>query len=481
MRLLLSLYFFILAIIQGGLLCGVFFYYRAKLTIRPGQYWISSLFFSVIALTTFGIGVLSVADTVNPKINFSISNTLFYIAAALQALFFSSLNRSVGRKQFIVVAISTLIFFGVFEVMRSAGTYESRTIFLASVMSLLFLWQITELKIKRRRNPSIALRLLQYSSTLELLFNIYRIFFLLSSSTIIRDVSEVPQILILITIGQLVVNTLSYIFIVAYWAERISIDNYQKRAENAKIKSLLQERELLIGSLLKANKTAATGALSASIAHELNQPLAATSINIQYLQKRLADGDLSPEVQKEILDTLLIDNQRAANIIHSLRGIFSDQKVVVGAVVFATLLDSIVEILKPELMAQKIQLIIDLDPKLSINGNRDELQQVLLNLLGNSIEALSSSDKAARFISIRGHYISEGVELCVVDNGPGVPQPRQDQLFELLTGNKSQGMGLGLWLCKHIITRHGGRIFYRDAEAGGAEFVTILPLKSPLQ
>ena len=480
MKLLISLYFFILAIIQAGLLLGVFFYYRAKLTVRPGQFWIPSLFFSVLALTTFGIGILWVEDVMNPQFNFTVSNTLFYIAAALQALFFSSLNRVVSKKEFIAFGISALIFFGTFEAMRVAGTYESRTIFLASIMSLLFLWQIIQLKIKRKRNPSIALRLLQYLSFIEMALNLYRIFFLFSSSTVISMVSEIPQILILITVGILLINTLSYIFTVAYWAERISIDNYQKRVENTEIKSLLDERELLIASLLKANKTSVTGALSASIAHELNQPLAATSLNIQYLQKKLADGDLSTATQVEILNTLMVDNQRSASIIRSLKGIFSDKKVGVERFIFPNLMESIVSILKPELTAQKIQLKLSLDPELRIQGNRDELQQVMLNLVGNAIQALNTNNQSLKIISIKGRYISEGTEISVTDNGIGVPLSSQEHLFDLLTGSKSKGMGLGLWLCKHIITRHGGKIFYQDAENGGAQFVIRLPLKSPL-
>ena len=480
MKLLISLYFFILAIIQAGLLLGVFFYYRAKLTVRPGQFWIPALFFSVLALSTFGIGILWVEDVMNPQFNFTVSNTLFYIAAALQALFFSSLNRVVSKKEFIAFGISALIFFGTFEAMRVAGTYESRTIFLASIMSLLFLWQIIQLKIKRKRNPSIALRLLQYLSFIEMALNLYRIFFLFSSSTVISMVSEIPQILILITVGILLINTLSYIFTVAYWAERISIDNYQKRVENTEIKSLLDERELLIASLLKANKTSVTGALSASIAHELNQPLAATSLNIQYLQKKLADGDLSTATQVEILNTLMVDNQRSASIIRSLKGIFSDKKVGVERFIFPNLMESIVSILKPELTAQKIQLKLSLDPELRIQGNRDELQQVMLNLVGNAIQALNINNQSPKIISIKGRYISEGTEISVTDNGMGVPLSSQEHLFDLLTGSKSKGMGLGLWLCKHIITRHGGKIFYQNAENGGAQFVIRLPLKSPL-
>jgi signal transduction histidine kinase len=293
-------------------------------------------------------------------------------------------------------------------------------------------------------------------------------------------VSEIPQILILITVGILLINTLSYIFTVAYWAERISIDNFKKRLENKEIKSLLDERELLIGSLLKANKTSVTGALSASIAHELNQPLAASSLNIQFLQKKLAEDDLSSAIHAQVLDALMVDNRRATSIIRSLRGIFSDQKVDVERIIFSDLIESILRILKPELTVQNIQLKFSLDPELRIHGNRDELQQVMLNLVGNAIQALSIIDQPHKIITIKGRYTPEGAEISVIDNGIGVPISFQENLFDLLAGSESKGMGLGLWLCKHIITRHGGNIFYQNAENGGAQFVIRLPLKSPL-
>ena len=143
-------------------------------------------------------------------------------------------------------------------------------------------------------------------------------------------------------------------------------------------------------------------------------------------------------------------------------------------------MESIFSILKPELTAQNIQLKLSLDPELRIQGNRDELQQVMLNLVGNAIQALNTNNQSPKIISIKGRYISEGTEISVTDNGMGVPISSQEHLFDLLTGSKSKGMGLGLWLCKHIITRHGGKIFYQDAENGGAQFVIRLPLKSPL-
>jgi signal transduction histidine kinase len=321
---------------------------------------------------------------------------------------------------------------------------------------------------------------LQYLSVIGLALDIYRIAFLFLLPTTFIHISEGPQELILITVGQMVANTLAYIFIVANWAERISIDNYRKRLENTEIRTLLEERELLVGSLLKANKTSATGALSASIAHELNQPLAATSLNIQLLQKKLAKGDLGPSTQKEVFATLLSDNERAASIIRSLKSIFSDQDVSVESVSFPNLLNSIVTILNPELKSKEIQLNLDIDPELSMRGNPDELRQILMNLLGNAIQALSEIKISPKIIAIKGRYTLEGIEIAVADNGVGIPDKYQEALFELLTGSKTKGMGLGLWLCKHIVTRHGGRIFYRKAKEGGAEFVIILPLISPL-
>lgn len=100
----------------------------------------------------------------------------------------------------------------------------------------------------------------------------------------------------------------------------------ETNAENDRVTELLHEKEILIASLIKANKTATTGALSASLAHELNQPLGASNINIQFLRMKLGKNELNPEVEAEMLATLQSDNERASNIIQSLRSIFLEGK-----------------------------------------------------------------------------------------------------------------------------------------------------------
>jgi signal transduction histidine kinase len=388
MKLMLAIYFFILAIIQMGLFFGISHYYRSQNLVRPSPYWMNSLLVSILGLIIFGAGIVTIEDVAKPEFNFTVANTLLYIAIGLQAIFCYSLNQPISKILKIGFFISVILFLIVFEFMRVHSTFEVRTTFMCMVASVFYIWQILEIRRKRKQISSNQLTYLQYASKAELFFAIGRMAILVAGTFTIRQVDQIPQFLILFTIAQLVMNTLSYIAIGGYWAEQITIANVKSHLENEEIKALLKEREALIGSLLKANKTASTGALSASIAHELNQPLGASSLNIQFLQKKLADGDLDPSVQSEILNTLLVDNNRAANIIRSLRSIFSEKHVVNSKVDLSDLIDTVLDITKPECIARNIQIILRLQPGLILQANAGEIQQVLLNLVNNSIQAL---------------------------------------------------------------------------------------------
>lgn len=257
-----------------------------------------------------------------------------------------------------------------------------------------------------------------------------------------------------------------------YFAIRYSLISEEK----TQIEKLLAEREMLISNLLKANKTAATGALSASIAHELNQPLGASNLNIQFLKMKLGNGDLNPELGKEILDSLEKENQRAATIIRSLRSIFTESDSNARVVQLGDLISNVLDIVKPELKSKNVQIQIRVDDGLAIRVNSSEIEQVILNLLNNAAQALFNSGTPQRVIVIEAINTGKSVQLSISDNGVGVPEDFKSQLFELLSTTKQAGMGLGLWLCKHIVTRYSGSIHYEDAVGGGARFVIELPL-----
>lgn len=271
------------------------------------------------------------------------------------------------------------------------------------------------------------------------------------------------------------ISILSYVAVLGYWLEKLSIENNQVARENEKITELLKEKERLIFGLLKANKTAATGALSASIAHELNQPLGASNLNIQFLKMKLEKGVLNPELGKEILDSLEQDNKRAATIVKSLRSIFTEGESNSQEVQLGDLIAKVLDIVKPELKSKNIQIQLRVDDGLVIKVNSAEIEQVILNLLNNAIQALANSGTLQRRMAIEAIGDGKSVQLSVSDNGPGVLGDFKSQLFELLSTTKQTGMGLGLWLCKHIVTRYGGSIQYEDAAGGGARFVIKLP------
>jgi C4-dicarboxylate-specific signal transduction histidine kinase len=476
MKPLIALYFFILATIQLGLLLGIYHYHRSQSELRPNRYWMSSLMVNVIALLIFGGGILAIENLQKPEFNFTIANSLFYIAAVFQLLFCKSLIGPISKRLQYGFALSIIVFVPTFEFLRIYGSYEIRTIFMCAIAVLFFSWQIALLKHKREHTPSQQLMYLQYATTVELFFALGRLGVLASTGLTISKVEQIPQLLILLTIAQLVINTLSYIALGGYWAEKVALANAKSKTENKEIKALLSERESLISSLLKANKTAATGALSASIAHELNQPLGASFLNIQFLQKKLEEGSLSVEQNKEVLSLLLSDNQRAANIIRSLRSIFSDGRIGAEQVEVGALIESVLKITKPEIQSKNIQVVLRLASSTLLNVNRAEIQQVILNLINNATQALTDSLTIPRTLKIESYDVVGGVQILVVDNGPGIPAEAQSHLFELLTdSDKKLGMGLGLWLCQHIISRHGGHIAYEDALGGGAQFAIFLP------
>lgn len=438
----------------------------------------SSLLLNVVGLFIFGAGILTLENIENPEFNFTVANTFLYSAALLQGLFCQSLNQKISKRVNVSAFVSILIFIAVFESMRLYGTFESRTAVMVVIANIFYCWQIYELGKKRKLSPSKQLLYVQCASFAEIFFAVGRFFILIASAFTIRQVDQIPQILILFTIFQLVMNTLSYIAISGYWAEQISVANINTSNESQSIKRLLQERERLIASLLKANKTASTGALSASIAHELNQPLGASSLNIQFLQKKLTEGDLSPAVQKDILDSLLSDNQRAASIIQALRSVFADEKIASAKVGISELVDLVLTIARPEITKQNIQIVLKLESDLFISANKGELQQVLLNLINNAIDALKSVNSSDKKITIRAERNTAGIQLSIADNGVGIDEEVQANIFELLSTTKGSGMGIGLWLCKHIISRHGGSIWFESLPEAGTTFFVNLPHKA---
>jgi signal transduction histidine kinase len=236
-----------------------------------------------------------------------------------------------------------------------------------------------------------------------------------------------------------------------------------------------EKENMLIDRLVWANKTAETGALSASIAHELNQPLGAIQINSEFLRLQLSQGKVDESLLKELADKIVSDNTRAGSIIQSLRSIFRSEKNSTTSTDLGNIVQTVLQITGPELSRKKINVKLRLASHTVSHVNTTEIQQVVLNLLNNAINALTNLEREDKEISIETRHENETNTLTITDNGPGIPKSHQAMLFELTSGQQRNGMGLGLWLCKQIVCRNSGSINYADMPSGGAKFIVRLP------
>jgi PAS domain S-box-containing protein len=240
----------------------------------------------------------------------------------------------------------------------------------------------------------------------------------------------------------------------------------------------LTERKRAKAELAHANRVATMGQLTASIAHEVIQPIAATLINAGTALRSLDRQPPNLELAKVAIDRILNDGKRATDIVSRIRD-FS--KKAPSQKEDLEINEAILEILTLTRVAMsengvlaKTQLSEGLPP---ILGDRVQLQQVILNLIMNAIEAMSEVAEGPRELLIRTREAEPGsVLVAVSDSGPGLAQASPERIFEAFYTTKSSGLGMGLSICRSIVDAHGGRLWATPNEPRGAVFCMTLPI-----
>ena len=464
-----EIFFLVFALISWGLLYGSRFILTLGKASQAEKLWLIALTLTASSFTLF-----AAASTLSLSL-LTLANTCFIASFIYFGLFCRSLNVPITKNVHFIVFAGLLAFATAFEYLRQNGLFIQRVGLISLIGASCFVWELKELR-RLKEIQSTQLRFLVYTIAIELALTIARLAALyIDGGLSVQNLYQEGTVSSSIRWMWLGITILSYVAVLGYWLEKISLEKTQAIQDSARITALLKEKERLIYGLLKANKTAATGALSASIAHELNQPLGASNLNIQLLKMKLEKGALNPELGKEILDSLEADNDRAATIVKSLRSIFTEGESSPQKVQLGDLIVKVLDIVKPELKSKNIQIQLRIDEGLALMVSPSEIEQVILNLVNNAAQSLANSGTLKRCIAIEAIQAGKSVQFSVSDNGGGVSVQFRPQLFELLSTTKQSGMGLGLWLCKHIVTRYGGSIHYEDALGGGATFVLELP------
>jgi signal transduction histidine kinase len=218
------------------------------------------------------------------------------------------------------------------------------------------------------------------------------------------------------------------------------------------------------------------GELSGAIAHEINQPLTAILANAQAAQMMLEKD--KPDIDEALLALAEIveDNNRASEVIQRLRSLLKKDEGRWEPVDLNDIVTSSHGLLHSELVNRRIDTVLQLQPALApVRGDPVQLQQVALNLMINAMDALAANEPGRRRMVVSTRPSDRGVELTIVDNGPGIPPAEAARLFQPFFTTKSQGLGLGLSICKSILATHGGTLTLSSGEDGGAVAAVRLP------
>jgi C4-dicarboxylate-specific signal transduction histidine kinase len=235
-------------------------------------------------------------------------------------------------------------------------------------------------------------------------------------------------------------------------------------------------RELQV-ELAHANRLATMGQLAASIAHEVNQPIGAVR-NYAHAALRFLAGD-APDLAEvtEALESVVKETYRAGDIIGGIRDQVKKTPPRMDIVDLNEAIEDVIALVRGELLKYRVSVQTRLAEGLSpARGDRVQLQQVMLNLILNAIEAVTSvNDEARELVVSTEASPAEGLLVAVGDSGPGVAQEDRERIFGSFYTTKPDGVGIGLSICRAIIDAHGGRLWADAHQPRGAVFRFTLP------
>jgi len=233
-------------------------------------------------------------------------------------------------------------------------------------------------------------------------------------------------------------------------------------------------------SLARLARLGSMGELAAAVAHELNQPLMAAGTYTRLVDDAMSSGNTDTAVVAETAKKAMAQVERAAEVVRRLRALVRLDRSNRAPCRFERIVKETLELCQPDLdrihVVARVGIAVDLPP---VMVDILQIEQVLLNLLRNAIEAIGESGNLRGTIHIEAKTVDDCVEVRVADTGPGFPPELIESAFLPLSSNKAEGLGIGLPLCRSIIEAHGGRLWLDDSSPGAVIRFTLPIVKTP--
>jgi PAS domain S-box-containing protein len=225
------------------------------------------------------------------------------------------------------------------------------------------------------------------------------------------------------------------------------------------------------------NRVSLMGEMTASFAHELNQPLTAIANNASAARRFLQRGNIDPVLLQQLLQDMVADSQRAGEVIRGIRSLVRKETSAHTLLNLNEVIADTVRLVSTDVLSRESVVTTELDPQLpQVSATLVQIQQILLNLIINALDAMEGLPPIERriIISTRSDK-GDVVEVSVRDFGTGLPKDRPDKVFDHFFSTKQKGMGMGLTIVRSIIEAHGGTIVAEDAPERGARMIVRLP------
>ncbi|HTS55515.1 MAG TPA: PAS domain S-box protein [Burkholderiales bacterium] len=259
-----------------------------------------------------------------------------------------------------------------------------------------------------------------------------------------------------------------------------AIDLTERKRSQQLLRESQEEAQRLQLDLSHITRVSTMGELTASLAHELNQPLTAILTNAQAAQRLIAAKNPDLAELGEILADIVADDQRAGEVIDRLRSLVRKGKLEAQRLDLNGMVRDVVRLMRSEALIKDVTIILELSPVPAlIRGDRVQLQQVLLNLIINGLDAIKEAGAGDATLVVRTTRPDEAwVHVTVEDTGVGIRSDALETIFEPFRTSKAKGMGMGLSICRSIVQAHGGRIWAESKLGQGATLHVTLPVDS---
>jgi signal transduction histidine kinase len=243
------------------------------------------------------------------------------------------------------------------------------------------------------------------------------------------------------------------------------------------------DAQRLRGDLAHVGRVSTIGELTASLAHELTQPLTAILSNAQAALRHLASDPGSLEELHAILEDIVADDKRAGEVIHRLRGLLKKGDREFAVLDLNEMVGEVARLVTADAVLRNVSLALDMTHELPpVRGDRVQLQQVVLNLILNGLDAIRESGRADRSLLVRTSKDDAAtVRVAVRDSGVGIDPADLERVFQPFYSTKAEGMGMGLSISRSIVEAHGGRLEAANNPDGGATFSFTLPVSQEVQ